>query len=84
MAPNKHKNNGHATNNNNYSNGNGVNGKTQKIKKTKTRNRDSGCCSINFIKYVLLIYNVVFLVSIDSFMVYCFGLGLENLMLTFL
>lgn len=33
-----------------------------KIKKPKTR--DSGCCSINFIKYVLIIIDIVFFVSI--------------------
>lgn len=82
MAPNRHKNNGHATtnnNNNNYGNGNGMNGKTQKIKKPKTRNRDSGCCSINFIKYVLLIYNVVFLVSIDCCLMTFLLIGVEEL-----
>lgn len=34
-----------------------------KIKKPKTR--DSGCCSINFIKYVLIIIDIVFFVSIN-------------------
>lgn len=33
-----------------------------KVKKPKTR--DSDCCSINFIKYVLIIVDIVFFVSI--------------------
>lgn len=35
----------------------------QKIKIKKPKNRDSGCCSINFIKYVLIIIDIVFFVS---------------------
>lgn len=29
------------------------------------RSRDSSCCSINFIKYVLQIFNIIFFVSIQ-------------------
>ncbi|KOC66896.1 hypothetical protein WH47_11960 [Habropoda laboriosa] len=30
---------------------------------TRIRTRDDGCCSVNFVKYVLHIYNVVLFVS---------------------
>ncbi|EZA50623.1 hypothetical protein X777_10974 [Ooceraea biroi] len=30
---------------------------------TRLRTRDDGCCSVNFLKYVLHIYNVVLFVS---------------------
>ncbi|XP_070490862.1 CD151 antigen-like [Chironomus tepperi] len=77
MAPNKSAKNGTANknhnnnnNNNNYQK-NGENGKenlkkkqTQKqIKVKKPKTRDSDCCSINFIKYVLIIVDIVFFMS---------------------
>lgn len=34
---------------------------------TRLRTRDDGCCSVNFLKYVLHIYNVVLFVSTDHF-----------------
>ena len=33
---------------------------------TRLRTRDDGCCSVNFLKYVLHIYNVVLFVSTDA------------------
>lgn len=45
---------GNTTNTNN-------NGRT--ITKNKSKTRDSDCCSINFIKYVLHIFNIIFFVS---------------------
>lgn len=72
-------NNHHNNNNNNVSSNNnnhdkGKNGTTAKSKKPspqkqkqikikKPKTRDSGCCSINFIKYVLIIIDIVFFVS---------------------
>lgn len=79
MAPNKSGKNGTVNNNinNNNNNINIVNGsgaghskekKPQKqIKVKKPKNRDSDCCSINFIKYVLIIIDVIFFVSIFRF-----------------
>lgn len=32
---------------------------------SRIRSRDDGCCSVNFLKYVLHIYNVVLFVSIN-------------------
>jgi hypothetical protein len=62
-------NNNNINDNNNKSNGkngstSGVASKPQKqIKVKKPKTRDSGCCSINFIKYVLIIIDIVFFVS---------------------
>lgn len=75
---NNHQNNNNnvsSTNNNNNNHDNkGKNGTTAKSKKPspqkqkqikikKPKTRDSGCCSINFIKYVLIIIDIVFFVS---------------------
>ncbi|KAK9721244.1 Tetraspanin family [Popillia japonica] len=40
---------------------NGVNG--GQIKMTKVLRRDEGCCSVEFVKYVLHVFNVLFLVT---------------------
>lgn len=80
MAPNKSVKNGtantnHNNNNNDNNNSNHKNGKNGKenlkkkqsqkqIKIKKPKTRDSDCCSINFIKYVLIIVDIVFFVSI--------------------
>lgn len=71
MAPNKSAKNGttshHNNNNNNNNSGSSTSSKKKqpqkliKIKKPKTR--DSDCCSINFIKYVLIIIDIIFFVS---------------------
>lgn len=69
MAPNKSTKNGtnnHHNNNNNNSSGSSTSSKKQpqkQIKIKKPKNRDSDCCSINFIKYVLIIIDIIFFVS---------------------
>jgi hypothetical protein len=69
MAPNKSAKNGTAqhNNNNNNSSGSSTSSKKQQpqkqIKIKKPKNRDSDCCSINFIKYVLIIIDIIFFVS---------------------
>jgi hypothetical protein len=73
-ATNSHHNNNNNNNNNSISNNKNGNSnghsskkppqKQIKIKKPKTR--DSDCCSINFIKYVLIIIDIVFFVSIEG------------------
>jgi len=69
----KNQNHNNNNNNNNVSNHkNGENGKQnlkkkqsqKQIKVKKPKTRDSDCCSINFIKYVLIIVDIVFFVSI--------------------
>lgn len=66
--------NNNTNNNNNIHNNNNKSGvssscdnnqsqKQIKIKRPKTR--DSDCCSINFIKYVLIIIDIIFFVSIS-------------------
>lgn len=69
-----HNNNHISSNNNNNDTKNGGAVKQSKkqspqkqIKIKKPKNRDSGCCSINFIKYVLIIIDIVFFVSILLF-----------------
>lgn len=73
---NNNNNNNVSSNNNNHDKGkNGTTAKSKKpspqkqkqIKIKKPKTRDSGCCSINFIKYVLIIIDIVFFVSIDFF-----------------
>ena len=79
MAPNKSAKNGtasHHNNNNNNNNNSTTSGSTtskkkqqqpqKQIKIKKPKNRDSDCCSINFIKYVLIIIDIIFFVSWDS------------------
>lgn len=70
MAPNKSTKNGTASNhnnNNNNSSGSSTSSKKKQpqkqIKIKKPKNRDSNCCSINFIKYVLIIIDIIFFVS---------------------
>lgn len=75
-ANNHHNNNNNNISNNNNNNDKSKNGSTVKKKKSKKqppqkqikikkpKTRDSGCCSINFIKYVLIIIDIVFFVSI--------------------
>lgn len=71
MAPNKSTKNGtashHNNNNNNNSSGSSTSSKKKQpqkqIKIKKPKNRDSDCCSINFIKYVLIIIDIIFFVS---------------------
>lgn len=69
---NNNNNNVSSNNNNNHDKGkNGTTAKSKKpspqkqkqIKIKKPKTRDSGCCSINFIKYVLIIIDIVFFVS---------------------
>lgn len=88
MAPTKQKNGnatGNGNNNNNINNiNNNINGTTsskkQKIKKPKTR--DSDCCSINFIKYVLMIFNIIFFVSAIFILYFFIYLLLKTCMTT--
>lgn len=73
MAPNKSTKNGstsnhHHNNNNNNSSGSSSTSTKKKqpqkqIKTKKPKTRDSDCCSINFIKYVLIIIDIIFFVS---------------------
>lgn len=70
MASNKSKKNKtnptNRNNNNVYKNDNRpLPSSSPAIKKQK--NRDSDFCSINFIKYVLLIFDIIFFVSINQF-----------------
>ena len=67
-----HNNNNNISNNNNNTSRNGSAlkqnkkqspSKQKQIKVRKPKTRDSGCCSINFIKYVLIIIDIVFFVS---------------------
>lgn len=59
-------NNNNKSLNRNENKATGKNGKKsppKQIKAKKPKTRDSGCCSINFIKYVLIIIDIVFFVS---------------------
>lgn len=38
----------------------------EQTKKKKIKTRDSDCCSINFVTYVLHIFNIIFFVSLVS------------------
>lgn len=84
MAPNKSTKNGttNHNNNNNNSSGSSTSSKKQqpqkqiKIKRPKkAKNRDSDCCSINFIKYVLIIIDIIFFVSRKIFLSQCFSMA---------
>lgn len=84
VAKNGTINNNTNNNNNNNTKSNGSNAGTTKdekpqkqIKVKKPKTRDSDCCSINFIKYVLIIVDVIFFVSI-----FIHSLKLEKLKLS--
>lgn len=70
MAPNKSNKNGTTSQLNNNNNGSGsstlpVEKSQKQIKIKKPKNRDSNCLSINFIKYTLIIIDIIYFVSIN-------------------